>query len=316
MDERGRRAHSLFGSCFFSKVKKRKKKQSSRGRPLVGPSKVHTCEPQLKSGRAHQGSSSMDSAFQGVALDTISGRYSVKLTEMVDNILEGNMPDINREHVMGFCKKLLVGDDKPPLLNEKSLPYIARVCTGDPPVWKVVVTVAQVTNNLKEVLVKRAQMYEQLHIVKDHIAILKICLKMIMSDPRKYTPDELGVVMNGTLSNLDDTTPFTYMMKPGQSGPGAKSGELALDEADGKRSPKRTKVYDTSRDILEGVEGLIVLKTSPPRTTIHASPRSRNISTGSSVMSQGSDVMSLDSAGQSNAARMLEEFYNDDSRST
>jgi len=43
MDQRGRRAHSLFGSCFFSKVKKRKKKQSSRGRPPVGPSKVHTC---------------------------------------------------------------------------------------------------------------------------------------------------------------------------------------------------------------------------------------------------------------------------------
>ena len=26
MDQRGRRGHSLFGSCFFSKVKERKKK--------------------------------------------------------------------------------------------------------------------------------------------------------------------------------------------------------------------------------------------------------------------------------------------------
>ena len=41
----GRRTHSLFGSCFFSKVKKRKKKQSSRGRPPAGLSGGHTCVP-------------------------------------------------------------------------------------------------------------------------------------------------------------------------------------------------------------------------------------------------------------------------------
>lgn len=260
----------------------------------------------------------MDSVFQGTSLDIISGRHSFKLTEIVNNILVGAMPTINREHVMGFCKKLLVGDDNGPLLNEKSLTYIARVCTGDPPVWKVVVTVVQVTKNLNEVLVNRANMYKQLHIVQPPIAIMKTCLKMIMSDPRKYIPDELGVIMNGIPNKQvdDDTTPFTYTMKLDQSGACAKRGESALDEPDDKPSPKRTKIHDTSYDVLKGVEGLIVLKTSPPRTSIHVSPRSRNVPTGSSVMSEGSDVMPMDRAGHGKAARMLELFYTDDSHST
>ena len=229
---------------------------------------------------------------------------------MVNIVLEERMPDINREHVMGFCKKLLVGDDNPSMLNEKSLPYIARTYAGDPPVWKVVVNVVQLNKNLKEVLVNRAKMYEQLHIIKDPVAILKTCLKMIMSDPRKYTPDELGV-MNGT---VDDTTSFTYTRKKyAQGAPSAKRGESALEEPDGKLSSKHIK---TSQDVLEGANGLFVLKTSPPRTTIHASPRSRNIPTGSSVMSEASDVMPMDKAGHGRAIRMLEEFHTETSDST
>ena len=235
----------------------------------------------------------MDSTFQGVSLDTISGRHSFKLTETVNTILMGAV--ISREHVMGFCKRLLLGDDNPSLMNEKSLTYIASVCTGDPPVWKVVVTVVRVTENLNEVLANRAKMYEQLHIVQHPIAIIKTCLNMIMSDPRKYPADGLGIIMNGTLANkqVDETTPLTYMMKPGQSGTCAKRSESALDEPGGKPSPKRTKVHDTSFDVLEGAEGLVVLKTSPPRMTIYVSPRSHNIPTGSSVMSEASDVMSI-----------------------
>ena len=230
----------------------------------------------------------------------------------------GAMPTISREHVMSFCKKLMLGDDNPPLMNEKSLPYIARLCTGDPPVWKIVVTVAQVTENLKEVLVNRAKMYEQLHIMQHPIAIVTTCLNMIISDPRKYAPDELGIIMNGTLANkqVDETTPFTFMMKPGQSGTCTKRSESALDEPGGKPSPKRTRVHDTSYDVLEGAEGLVVLKTSPPRMTIYVSPRSHNIPTGSSVMSEASDVISMGRAGLSKAARILEGFYTENSDST
>lgn len=251
---------------------------------------------------------SMDSAFQGLYLDTILGKYSVRLTNTVNNILEDHIPVTNREDFMGFCNKLLVGDDNPSV-NEKSLPYIARTQEGNPPVWKVVVTVARVTKNLKEVLVNRERMYEQLHTVKDPIAILKACLKMIMSDPRKYTPDELGVIMNG---KADDTTPFTYMRKLEQAGPCAKRGESELNEPDGKPSPKRTK---SSHDVLDAAVNLFVLKTSPTRTTIHASPRSRDIPTGSSVMSEASDVMLMNKAGHGRAARMLEEFYTDSTSS-
>ena len=258
-----------------------------------------------------QTSSSMDSTFQGIALDIIcDGKHSVRLTNMVNNVLQERMPAINREHVMGFCKKLLVGDDNPPVLNEKSLPYIARTYVGDPPVWKVVINVAQVNKNLKEVLVNRAKMYEQLQIIKDPVAILKTCLKMIMSDPRKYTPDELSVIMNGT---ADDTTSFTYMRKHAQGAPSAKRGESAIEEPDGNLSSKRAK---TSHDVLEGAESLYVLKTSPPRTAIHASPRSHNIPTGSSVMSEASDVMLMDKVGHGRAARMLEDFYTEGSDST
>lgn len=223
---------------------------------------------------------------------------------MVNSVLE--MP-FNRDDVMGFCKKLLVGDDNPPMLNEKSLPYIAMTYAGDPPAWKVVVSVAQVNKNLKEVLVNRAKMYEQLHIIKDPVAILKTCLKMIMSDPRKYTSDELGGIMNNT---VDDTPPFTYMRKYAQEAPSAKRGESALEEPDGKH-----KKTSHDHDVLEGANGLFVLKTSPPRTSIHASPRSRNIPTGSSVMSEANDVM-MDKAGYNRAIRMLEEFYTDTSDST
>jgi hypothetical protein len=253
----------------------------------------------------------MDSAFQGMVLDTIwDGKHSVRLTNMVNNVLEERMPDINREHVMGFCKKLLVGDDNPPMLNEKSLPYIARAYVGDPPAWKVVVNVTQLNKNLKEVLLNRALMYKQLHIIKDPVTILKTCLKMIMSDPRKYTADELGVIIHGT---VDDTTSFTYIRKYAQGAPSAKRGESALEEPDGNLSSKYIK---TSHDVLEGANGLFVLKTSPPRTTIHASPRSRNIPTGSSVMSEASDVMLMDKAGHDRAIRMIEEFYTETSDST
>ena len=54
MDQRGRRGHSLFGSCFFSKIKERKKKighgEGAECRSLLW---VHMCTP-LKPNRQIQ----------------------------------------------------------------------------------------------------------------------------------------------------------------------------------------------------------------------------------------------------------------------
>lgn len=245
----------------------------------------------------------MDTVFQETVLDTLDHpqKYSVKLTEMVNNILLEARPNATREGVMGFCKKLLVGDDSMPSLNQKSLPYIARVFTGDPPVWKVIVTVTQVTKNLKDVLLNRMRMYKELEmyeqleiveIVQTRSILLLMCLNMISTDPRKYTPDELGQ--------------FTYMKKSIEPQLPAKRGEPARAESGGEISPKRAKA---NNDILDGAESLFGLSTTPPRQTIHASPRSREIPTDSSVISQESDVMSMSNAGHSKGAKMLEDFY-------
>jgi hypothetical protein len=234
----------------------------------------------------------MDCLFQSLSLDTLKEErhHSVKLTGIVNNILMGVMPTITHEDAMACCKKLMVGDDNMPSVNQKSLPYVARMCMGNPPVWRVVVTVAQVTNNLKDILVNRAKMYEQLQVLKNPIFMLSVCLKMIMSDPRQY--------------NMSTTTQFTYMKKSDK--PSTKRGESTRDESDGELSPKRTKIH---HDILEGAENLFILKTSPPRARSHISPRSRNIPTGSSVMSEGDDVMSMSNTGHSEATRTMEEFY-------
>ena len=258
----------------------------------------------------------MDSVFQEIPLDTVpEGCYSFLLTELVNRTLNGDTPNATRSNVIDFSKKLLMGDDdNMPSRTHKSLPYIARTCTGDPPVCKVVVTVARVTENLEDVLVNRANMYKQLEIVKHPIEILSTCLKMIMSDPRKYIPDELSTLINGSImKKQSDTTKLTYTKKPDESKPYAKRTESTLDESSGERSPKRTKVYN---DVLEGAEGLFVLKTSPPRVTKFASPRSRNISSISSVMSEGTDVSIIDTADHSKTIRMLEHFYTDKSEST
>ena len=108
-------------------------------------------------------------------------------------------------------------------------------------------------------------------------------------------PDEIGALMS-------ETTQFTYTKKSDQPKLSTKRDESTRDEL----SPKRTKTHS---DVLEGAESLFVLGTSPRRVTIHISPRSRNIPTGSSVMSEGGDVMSMSNTGHSRAARILEEFY-------
>jgi hypothetical protein len=233
-------------------------------------------------------------------LDTVDGlQHSVRLTSIVDTILTQDVSAINHKDVHKFCKKLLLGNDSPPSLNNKSLPdkslaYVAKMLMGPPPVWKVVVTVVKVTDNLNEILNHRTKIYEQIKFVQNSVLMLSLCLKMIISDPRNYTSDGLGVIMS-------KQSQFTYMKKN-------KSHTLPTIPKRGE-SPGHELSLNVNEDDLKGAELLLSFNLSPPRETNHASPTARDVSADFSVMSESSDVMPMSHAGHHKAARMLEEFY-------
>lgn len=242
----------------------------------------------------------MDIFLPNTSLNVLdpSARPSKALTSIVHNILIGAMSHVTRENVIGFCKMLLLGDEKMPTTGQKSLAYIAKVQTSTSLGWKVVVTVVKVTDNLKNVLADRSKMFKQVTTALDCVTMVSECLQMMISDPRKYTQ---GCVL-GVL-DISDTRQFTYKRKSTdpQPYPGDESKESEV-------SPKGRKTLIDDDD-LEGANLLFGIKISPPRVEEHASPQSRDMPTSSSVMSPASDVMPMTHDGHGEAARILQQFY-------
>ena len=259
----------------------------------------YTCV--IKSTRAHE-LHAMDALFDNISLDTLnpSEKASDKLTSMVNSILTGAIT-VTREDVLGFCKMLLLGDEMS-ATGHKSLGFIAKVMTKEHhPTWNVVVTVVKVTENLQEVLKYHTKVFELLTDIKNHLFILPACCKIMISDPRKYTQAKLAALLN-------KSNEFTYRKRSTENEklPSPKRVKTTAEEMP---SPSYQPV---DGDALEGASLLIHIKTSPPRLQRHAtrSPTSREIYTGSSILSAVSDVPPMTHKGISNAARALAIFFN------
>ena len=239
----------------------------------------------------------MDTVLSTYSLDVLPAaeKSSLNLTTTVNNILNGSMKDhVTREHVLGFCKILLLGDDPASTSPYKSLPYIAKEITSDPPGYKVVVTVVKVSHNLQEILLERLRMFKQLTHINDPGAMISACTRMIIYDPRKYNTGELNMLLE-----KPELTRFTYKRKD------------TLEKND--VSPKRPKVsnddvtVDQQTVLQEAVEALMEFKSSPVRASNHAN--SENVQTGSSVMSETSAVEKMTRNGHRASARVLEFFF-------
>jgi hypothetical protein len=240
----------------------------------------------------------MDTVLSTYSLDVLPAaeKSSLNLTTTVNNILNGSMNHVTREHVLGFCKILLLGDDLTSTSPYKSLPYIAREITSDPPGYKVVVTVVKVSNNLQEILLERVRMFKQLTYINDPCTMVSACTRMIIYDPRKYNPGELNMLLE-----KPELTRFTYKRK----------NEDTLEKNDvSQKRPKvgNDNVADDQETVLqEAVEALMEFNSSPVRASIHA--KLENVPTGSSVMSETSEVEKMTPNGHRASARILEVFF-------
>lgn len=240
----------------------------------------------------------MDTVLSTSSLDVLptAEKPSLNLTTTVNNLLNGSMIDhVTREHVLGFCQVLLLGDDPTSTSPNKSLPYIAKEITSDPPGYKVVVTVVQVSRNLQEILLERVRMFKQLTYIQDPGGMISACTRMIISDPRKYNPDELNMLME-----KPELTKLTYKRKD----------EDTLEKNLVSKRPKvgNDKVADDQENVLqEAVEALMEFNSSPVRVSNHA--KLENVPTGSSVMSETSGVEKMTPNGHRASARVLEAFF-------
>ena len=241
----------------------------------------------------------MDTLLHTSVLDVLptTENPSLNLTTKVNNLLNGTVSEqVTRDDVLGFCKVLLLGDDKSPTPLHKSLHYIAKSITSDPPGYRVVVTVVKVSHNLQEILLNRVQMFKQLISINDPSVMISVCTKMIMSDPRNHNPGGIEKLLEKT-----ETTGFTYKRKCSQ-GAGVEHKDQSA-----KRSRGADDNIDMDNVLKEAVEALMDIKTSPVRISQHSIPE--NVPTGSSVMSEAGEVETMTPHGHRRSARTLNCFF-------
>lgn len=252
----------------------------------------------------------MDSLFPYANLlpDTVNDeQYSVQLTSVVNNILTG-VVQVDLPTVLDLCRLMLLGDDKEKSSTEnKALAYIARVEQKGR--MRPVVRVVNVNENIEQVMVYREKLFGILGQLRtDHITVLSKCCQLIINHPR-YTSNDFQC--------SEELTMFTYTKEDetvSEHVINLKDVKNYDTEDEGDMSEvkrQKTTPSDLLPHDLKGADILFEMQTSPPRSTMHAirSPRSREVYTGSSVMSAVSDVASLSSANVKKAVRSLEEFF-------